>query len=223
MRKNTIPTIVKDDPWLSPYQDEISARLDRFNHLLKDIKTNSKSLKSFSQAYLELGINFSKKEKGIVTLLMASLTHPGFYIALSPLLFFGVLFFLLFYCRKPKILSPAVDVAPLQEYNRDIPFVKSPKIKTEPRCPSATEIGRIVLELSKLATNPESDQTQKEIIRLGRKLDFLPKISSNSNLVYAFRTILEFLGEKDAQKVAHIWEENGWNVRKWMSEDLYSL
>ena len=42
-------------------------------------------------------------------------------------------------------------------------------------------------------------------------------------LVYAFRTILEFLGEKDAQKVAHIWEENGWNVRKWMSEDLYIL
>ena len=64
MRKNTIPTIVKDDPWLSPYQDEISARIDRFNHLLKDLKTNAKSLKSFSQAYLELGINFSKKEKG---------------------------------------------------------------------------------------------------------------------------------------------------------------
>ena len=64
MRKNSIPIIVQDDPWLIPYQDEIGNLLARFNHLLIDIKKNYKSLKKFSNSYKYLGINYSSKDKG---------------------------------------------------------------------------------------------------------------------------------------------------------------
>lgn len=64
MKKNSIPKIVQDDPWLTPYLDEISDRIVQFNFLVNDIKKNFKSLNKFSSAYRELGINYSKKDKG---------------------------------------------------------------------------------------------------------------------------------------------------------------
>ena len=64
MRKKSIPKIIQDDPWLNPYQDEISNLIARFNHLLNDIEKNFKSLKNFSTSYRDLGINYSGKEKG---------------------------------------------------------------------------------------------------------------------------------------------------------------
>ena len=125
-----------------------------------------------------------------------------------------VLVLLLLYCSyRQRTDRPGIDLGLSQECNPE---------KATPIC-TATEIGKIVLELSKLAVKPESDETSKQIILLGRKLDYLPRISLNSNLVYAFRTILEFLEENDAQKVAKVWEKNGWDVRKWMAEDLYRL
>ncbi len=64
MKKNSIPKIVQDDPWLTPYLDEISDRIVQFNFLVNDITKNFKSLNKFSSAYRELGINYSKKDKG---------------------------------------------------------------------------------------------------------------------------------------------------------------
>lgn len=64
MRKKSIPKIVQDDPWLSPYQNEISNLIERFNHLLNNINKSFKSLKNFSNAYRYLGINYSRKENG---------------------------------------------------------------------------------------------------------------------------------------------------------------
>ncbi len=59
-----IPKIVQEDPWLKPYKDEIANRSIRFENLLAAIKRSSKSLKNFSLAYKQLGINYSRKEKG---------------------------------------------------------------------------------------------------------------------------------------------------------------
>ena len=64
MSKGKIPKLVKDDPWLEPYQDEISDRIVRFKRRLEDIKSSSGSLIKFASAYRELGINYSKKDKG---------------------------------------------------------------------------------------------------------------------------------------------------------------
>ncbi len=64
MRKKSIPKIVIDDPWLTPYTHEISDRITRFSNALKGIKSVSKSLKNFASAYRYLGINYNKKEKG---------------------------------------------------------------------------------------------------------------------------------------------------------------
>jgi len=64
MTKNRVPKLVKDDPWLQPYTDEISNRIDRFNHHLNEIKSGFKSLIEYSRAYKELGINYKATEKG---------------------------------------------------------------------------------------------------------------------------------------------------------------
>jgi len=64
MNKKSIPKLVQDDPWLQPYVDEINDRILRFNFLLTDIKQRAKSLKNFSNGFIDLGINFSQKDKG---------------------------------------------------------------------------------------------------------------------------------------------------------------
>jgi 1,4-alpha-glucan branching enzyme len=63
MKKNKIPQLVKDDPWLQPYQDEIADRIVRYQQLHDDITGGSKSLKNFSSGYKRLGIHFNKKDK----------------------------------------------------------------------------------------------------------------------------------------------------------------
>ena len=162
------------------------------------------------------------KEAGIIAILMGLLTHPDFYSTFTWLSVGGFLLLLLYFSLTRKLPLPQKPAFKPQRWSQANQPAKTNQSKTEPCCP-AREIGQIALELSRLAVDPESDQAKKEIIQLGRKLDLLPRISSNSNLVYAFRTVLEFLGEKEAQKVALVWEENGWYVRKWMSEDLYIL
>ena len=64
MSKNQIPVLVQDDPWLNPYKDEISARIDRFNQLLSGIKKHSGSLKKFAESYHYYGINYDKRKRG---------------------------------------------------------------------------------------------------------------------------------------------------------------
>jgi 1,4-alpha-glucan branching enzyme len=64
MKKNSIPKIVREDPWLNPYLDQISDRIAHFNSKLSDIKKNFKSLKNYSALYQDFGINYSKKDDG---------------------------------------------------------------------------------------------------------------------------------------------------------------
>ena len=64
MTKVSMPKLVKDDPWLQPYKEEINDRIYRYKELLKNIKAQSKSLKGFAASYKDLGINYNSKEKG---------------------------------------------------------------------------------------------------------------------------------------------------------------
>jgi 1,4-alpha-glucan branching enzyme len=64
MKKSEIPQLVKDDPWLEPYQGEIADRIVRYKGLLDAIKGEHGSLRSFSEAYKRLGMHYHKKLKG---------------------------------------------------------------------------------------------------------------------------------------------------------------
>lgn len=64
MSKKTVPQIVQDDPWLSPYEDEIRDRIKRFGEVLKEIEGTSKNLKNFAGGYKDLGIHYHKKQRG---------------------------------------------------------------------------------------------------------------------------------------------------------------
>lgn len=61
---DNIPQLVKDDPWLEPYVDEIDSRIKRFNDRLNYIKSEWKGLDKISDAYTYLGLNFDKAKKG---------------------------------------------------------------------------------------------------------------------------------------------------------------
>ena len=56
--------LVKDDPYLTDYEPELLARLDRYKQLLKSIKKESGSLKKFANAHKHLGFNYDKRKKG---------------------------------------------------------------------------------------------------------------------------------------------------------------
>jgi len=64
MTDKTIPVLVKDDPWLEPYTDEISDRINRFTRLLTSIEDTYGSLENFSEAYHYYGINYDKEKEG---------------------------------------------------------------------------------------------------------------------------------------------------------------
>lgn len=59
-----LPQLVKDDPWLEPYQDEISGRIKRYKSALKFIESEYKDLKSFANQYKYLGFNYDENAKG---------------------------------------------------------------------------------------------------------------------------------------------------------------
>ena len=63
MSKNQLQ-LLNDDPWLSPYKEEINGRYDRFETTLKDIKEQAGSLENFANAYDFLGLNYNKEAKG---------------------------------------------------------------------------------------------------------------------------------------------------------------
>ena len=64
MSKKKIPILVKDDPWLEPYTEEIADRIIRFGNLVQTIEKEAGSLQSFSGAYNYMGINYDRKKKG---------------------------------------------------------------------------------------------------------------------------------------------------------------
>ena len=64
MRKEKIPQLVKDDPWLDPYKNEIADRIKRFDGLLSAIKEGYKGLRNFASSYKYFGLHFSSKDNG---------------------------------------------------------------------------------------------------------------------------------------------------------------
>ncbi len=64
MSKKQLPILVKNDPWLEPYAEEISSRIERMKSRRKDIEKKYGTLKDFALGYKELGLNYDKKRKG---------------------------------------------------------------------------------------------------------------------------------------------------------------
>ena len=63
-KKNNKVTLVAEDPWLSPYEQEIENRLARFDSALKEIEKKSGSIEEFANAHQYLGVHYDAKEKG---------------------------------------------------------------------------------------------------------------------------------------------------------------
>jgi 1,4-alpha-glucan branching enzyme len=66
MSKKSPPTIqlVKDDPWLEPYQNDIQARIDYYKKARTRIEAKAGSLSEFASAYRYLGFNVDNKKNG---------------------------------------------------------------------------------------------------------------------------------------------------------------
>ncbi len=58
------PILVKNDPWLDPYSDEINDRIKRFQKKISEINKNYGSLEEFASGYELFGFNYDSKSKG---------------------------------------------------------------------------------------------------------------------------------------------------------------
>lgn len=56
--------LIKDDPWLEPYEQDIEIRLKRFKDALKKIEGHSGNLEAYASAYQYLGVNYDANLKG---------------------------------------------------------------------------------------------------------------------------------------------------------------
>ncbi|MDW7693161.1 alpha amylase C-terminal domain-containing protein [Flammeovirgaceae bacterium SG7u.111] len=63
-KKAPVLRLIKDDPWLEPYNDQVTARYERYKDTLKSLEEHYGSLPAFASAHHNLGINYSKKDKG---------------------------------------------------------------------------------------------------------------------------------------------------------------
>jgi 1,4-alpha-glucan branching enzyme len=63
-KKEPILQLVKDDPWLEPYEPAILARLERYKALEKALVAHYGSLEKMAEAYQYFGFNYSAAEKG---------------------------------------------------------------------------------------------------------------------------------------------------------------
>lgn len=61
--KNT-PILVKNDPWLSPYAEDIIDRIKRYEDQCVYLKKKYGSVSEFATGYSYLGFNYDKKKKG---------------------------------------------------------------------------------------------------------------------------------------------------------------
>jgi 1,4-alpha-glucan branching enzyme len=64
MAKNSTFQLIKDDPWLAPYQDDIQQRTDRYLSKSVEIKKDFDTLYSFATRDEELGFNYDDDKKG---------------------------------------------------------------------------------------------------------------------------------------------------------------
>ncbi|TAH24797.1 MAG: 1,4-alpha-glucan-branching enzyme [Cytophagales bacterium] len=61
--ENTLP-LIKDDPWLSPYAQDILARKNRYLNQRQEIVKHYGSLSNFANAYQYYGVNFDQERNG---------------------------------------------------------------------------------------------------------------------------------------------------------------
>ena len=54
--------IIQEDPWLSPYQQDIKERWENFQSALKEIEAAEGSLLNFATAHQYYGIHFDDKK-----------------------------------------------------------------------------------------------------------------------------------------------------------------
>lgn len=59
-----VPRLIELDPWLAPYQDEITARIDAFRLHLHWIESEYGSLNEFANIHRHLGIHFDNATQG---------------------------------------------------------------------------------------------------------------------------------------------------------------
>lgn len=64
LMKNSIPSIVENDPWLTPALDQVINRIDRFYNRLNEINRKFGSLLDIADGYLYFGINFDRNHNG---------------------------------------------------------------------------------------------------------------------------------------------------------------
>jgi len=57
-----IPQLVKNDPWLEPYSDQIQWRIENLRNHLREIESNYGNLKTYASAHKYVGIHYHKKE-----------------------------------------------------------------------------------------------------------------------------------------------------------------
>jgi len=61
--KNT-PILVKNDPWLAPFESDIQDRMKRFEARKKQLESEYGSIDAFASGYNYLGFNYDTKKKG---------------------------------------------------------------------------------------------------------------------------------------------------------------
>ena len=59
----SIPLLVKNDPWLEPYTEHIRWRMTRLQERLGAIDKSAGSLENYATAHLDLGIHFSEEDQ----------------------------------------------------------------------------------------------------------------------------------------------------------------
>jgi 1,4-alpha-glucan branching enzyme len=56
--------LIQDDPWLAPYEEDLTDRLDRFQTRKAEIEKVHGSLENFASAYQDFGIHYDAENKG---------------------------------------------------------------------------------------------------------------------------------------------------------------
>lgn len=58
------PILVKNDPWLLPYEQEITGRIKRYEKRLRELEQKFGGIGEFASGHKYLGFNYNKKRRG---------------------------------------------------------------------------------------------------------------------------------------------------------------
>ena len=64
MNQNESLAIIKEDPWMAPYEQDVNERFSRYLKALHEIEAESGSLLNFAQGHHYYGINFDPTKNG---------------------------------------------------------------------------------------------------------------------------------------------------------------